>query len=132
MIRRPPRSTRTDTLFPYTTLFRSGDVDLVGVSHAIRCAMHEVTLKYGLDPETGAGIGPNRAGVERVNAGTQLANTHFPKGHIDAKGDGPPSNTPSPSAAVADHTHHIRNKMPSINRATLEVANMKSKGNQKQ
>src|SRR3546814_18306787 len=24
MVRRPPRSTRTDTLFPYTTLFRSG------------------------------------------------------------------------------------------------------------
>src|SRR3546814_6898844 len=27
MIRRPPRSTRTDTLFPYTTLFRSIAVD---------------------------------------------------------------------------------------------------------
>src|SRR3546814_18673798 len=27
MIRRPPRSTRTDTLFPYTTLFRSLHVD---------------------------------------------------------------------------------------------------------
>src|SRR3546814_3958804 len=27
MIRRPPRSTRTDTLFPYTTLFRSLDAD---------------------------------------------------------------------------------------------------------
>src|SRR3546814_16646707 len=26
MILRPPRSTRTDTLFPYTTLFRSGDL----------------------------------------------------------------------------------------------------------
>src|SRR3546814_17606919 len=26
MIRRPPRSTRTDTLFPYTTLFRSLDL----------------------------------------------------------------------------------------------------------
>src|SRR3546814_18927610 len=26
MIRRPPRSTRTDTLFPFTTLFRSGAV----------------------------------------------------------------------------------------------------------
>src|SRR3546814_19775839 len=26
MIRRPPRSTRTDTLFPYTTLFRSGQL----------------------------------------------------------------------------------------------------------
>src|SRR3546814_13750092 len=31
MIRRPPRSTRTDTLFPYTTLFRSctHDIDAV-------------------------------------------------------------------------------------------------------
>src|SRR3546814_20656849 len=28
MIRRPPRSTRTDTLFPYTTLFRSGAGEL--------------------------------------------------------------------------------------------------------
>src|SRR3546814_13400833 len=28
MIRRPPRSTRTDTLFPYTTLFRSKDLPL--------------------------------------------------------------------------------------------------------
>src|SRR3546814_14971668 len=28
MIRRPPRSTRTDTLFPYTTLFRSTGEDL--------------------------------------------------------------------------------------------------------
>src|SRR3546814_13558156 len=28
MIRRPPRSTRTDTLFSYTTLFRSYDLDL--------------------------------------------------------------------------------------------------------
>src|SRR3546814_16322275 len=29
MYRRPPRSTRTDTLFPYTTLFRS-DLDITG------------------------------------------------------------------------------------------------------
>src|SRR3546814_20255940 len=28
MIRRPPRSTRTDTLFPYTTLFRSNEVEI--------------------------------------------------------------------------------------------------------
>src|SRR3546814_16206631 len=33
MIRRPPRSTRTDTLFPYTTLFRSDRV--VRAEHAI-------------------------------------------------------------------------------------------------
>src|SRR3546814_1336365 len=30
MIRRPPRSTRTDTLFPYTTLFRSDSLRLAG------------------------------------------------------------------------------------------------------
>src|SRR3546814_1220183 len=30
MIRRPPRSTRTDTLFPYTTLFRSVGIEHVG------------------------------------------------------------------------------------------------------
>src|SRR3546814_15541691 len=32
MIRRPPRSTRTDTLFPYTTLFRSELEIAVGVT----------------------------------------------------------------------------------------------------
>src|SRR3546814_2874867 len=37
MIRRPPRSTRTDTLFPYTTLFRSG---LAG-DHDRQVGVHE-------------------------------------------------------------------------------------------
>src|SRR3546814_2818801 len=32
MIRRPPRSTRTDTLFPYTTLFRSDTDRIAGLS----------------------------------------------------------------------------------------------------
>src|SRR3546814_7296221 len=42
MLRRPPRSTRTDTLFPYTTLFRSpdherdrGDKDGEGKDHQV-------------------------------------------------------------------------------------------------
>src|SRR3546814_11112706 len=44
MIRRPPRSTRTDTLFPYTTLFRSvdrlvrrpgGDQDTAAIERAV-------------------------------------------------------------------------------------------------
>src|SRR3546814_5055279 len=33
MIRRPPRSTRTDTLFPYTTLFRSERQPRIEVGH---------------------------------------------------------------------------------------------------
>src|SRR3546814_8980861 len=40
MIRRPPRSTRTDTLFPYTTLFRSAIADTIfddgAGEHAVR------------------------------------------------------------------------------------------------
>src|SRR3546814_1465149 len=57
MIRRPPRSTRTDTLFPYTTLFRSidiehedrvgGDHDLAGLVLLLVGAITEV----GLDPD---------------------------------------------------------------------------------
>src|SRR3546814_20227968 len=40
MIRRPPRSTRTDTLFPYTTLFRSLTIALPGYTSRIeRCCM---------------------------------------------------------------------------------------------
>src|SRR3546814_11672231 len=35
MIRRPPRSTRTDTLFPYTTLFRS--CGMFGIRIAVTC-----------------------------------------------------------------------------------------------
>src|SRR3546814_5135055 len=36
MIRRPPRSTRTDTLFPYTTLFRSARPDPAGARRRTR------------------------------------------------------------------------------------------------
>src|SRR3546814_871588 len=39
MIRRPPRSTRTDTLFPYTTLFRSIGVWLILLWRPLRMAL---------------------------------------------------------------------------------------------
>src|SRR3546814_13793508 len=38
MIRRPPRSTRTDTLFPYTTLFRSAVLTAAGRRDAVVAA----------------------------------------------------------------------------------------------
>src|SRR3546814_4924748 len=50
MIRRPPRSTRTDTLFPYTTLFRSGR------TAARRC---------GLAPRTAADAGDRGTAAAR-------------------------------------------------------------------
>src|SRR3546814_3640140 len=44
MIRRPPRSTRTDTLFPYTTLFRSAACQRVAVArhHLGHVVAHDV------------------------------------------------------------------------------------------
>src|SRR3546814_5996466 len=42
MIRRPPRSTRTDTLFPYTTLFRSDDRDVAEDARRVQVGGHEV------------------------------------------------------------------------------------------
>src|SRR3712207_8063003 len=54
MIRRPPRS----TLFPYTTLFRSGGVD--GVQAAV------------VDPEVDGAIGHGRRGVDRVDGAVVL------------------------------------------------------------
>src|SRR3546814_10765967 len=52
MIRRPPRSTRTDTLFPYTTLFRSprGRLRTGAVAGwIIRCRMPLGTIGEKLD-----------------------------------------------------------------------------------
>src|SRR3546814_13267286 len=49
MIRRPPRSTRTDTLFPYTTLFRSTVPALGQVLHAAR-QVHAVHAQRALQP----------------------------------------------------------------------------------
>src|SRR3546814_20165508 len=51
MIRRPPRSTRTDTLFPYTTLFRSldlGAVVLLQLDHVARLQLAEAVERRDL------------------------------------------------------------------------------------
>src|SRR3546814_11221552 len=49
MIRRPPRSTRTDTLFPYTTLFRSEQAGESVLAHFLEHLMFKgtETLKPG-------------------------------------------------------------------------------------
>src|SRR3546814_17874129 len=56
MIRRPPRSTRTDTLFPYTTLFRS-----VGAEVAIRIELGHAQARHAVfDGEVEPGIQVHR------------------------------------------------------------------------
>src|SRR3546814_10814444 len=49
MIQRPPRSTRTDTLFPHTTLFRS--LESLGISlEAVRSQVEEIIGQGGSSP----------------------------------------------------------------------------------
>src|SRR3546814_18070649 len=59
MIRRPPRSTRTDTLFPYTTLFRSPDPPGCGAA-AKRFPV--VLLHAGRHPRPARHLRPGLAG----------------------------------------------------------------------
>src|SRR3546814_2382071 len=54
MIRRPPRSTRTDTLFPYTTLFRSVEPDkILTNSHVVELTREEKSIVIGVIPSEG-------------------------------------------------------------------------------
>src|SRR3546814_4949877 len=50
MIRRPPRSTRTDTLFPYPTLFRSRGLSKKIVQPCLRSRVPTVTTPAGSMP----------------------------------------------------------------------------------
>src|SRR3546814_21050435 len=68
MIRRPPRATRTDTRFPYTTLFRS-------------------LFSQGINQAT--------AGTDQVNA---ILNLHLATGRIGKPGAAPFSITGQPNA----------------------------------
>src|SRR3546814_17588077 len=64
MIRRPPRSTRTDTLFPYTTLFRSAGLRQLVEIDGVVAGMRQVAFEIGdgiAQPLAGLGIGCPRA-----------------------------------------------------------------------
>src|SRR3546814_1266644 len=70
MIRRPPRSTRTDTLFPYTTLFRSAlEVDREFGQFLARAHRHELverTFGAGFHPRLYLPHRTGGDGIERV------------------------------------------------------------------
>src|SRR3546814_14148685 len=85
MIRRPPRSTRTDTLFPYTTLFRSGDdlrlavgvedlgIDVDAVEHPRQAQSHLVEVGIG----AGVGLDLLRGGKVGLYAESRTGQQHL-------------------------------------------------------
>src|SRR3546814_9911577 len=96
MRRRPPRSKRTDTLFPYTTLFRSGDaderqfcrfrLDRAGRSREFQGAEAQLLFRAHLGSTQEPG--ENRWGNDRLGAAAQ-----------------------SPSARSEEHTSELKSLM---------------------
>src|SRR3546814_18358884 len=70
MIRRPPRSTRTDTLFPYTTLFRSAD----------RIVYHQLRVEWTAGPKETNGA----YGIYPVESSDVLIDRVYVRGASDA------------------------------------------------
>src|SRR3546814_1829383 len=95
MIRRPPRSTRTDTLFPYTTLFRSaqqfaglfirsrgGGYDDIHASHLIDAVIVDFRKNdLFLDAESIIAVSIERLRIKT----TEIANTRHPNRHQTIK-----------------------------------------------
>src|SRR3546814_6159901 len=65
MLRRPPRSTRTDTLFPYTTLFRSPRLQ------------YQVERRFGRPPESGQSAGRDYLAQPRLAGLGAEGETHL-------------------------------------------------------
>src|SRR3546814_5585303 len=91
MIRRPPRSTRTDTLFPYTTLFRST------FTRGGRCATsHDLST----------GHGSSRGAASRLTPG--WSETSHAK---DQHHEGRHSSRLSHHQGADDRRHRVRNPL---------------------
>src|SRR3546814_2040056 len=81
MIRRPPRSTRTDTLFPYTTLFRSVHAWLVvrgawpwaGGARRVAGGLWAMAAAQGAARHFGNPIRPHEPGADRLPARDRAA-----------------------------------------------------------
>src|SRR3546814_4580072 len=114
MIRRPPRSTRTDTLFPYTTLFRSAaDRSRTAREGGGIAGSRHLPARAGAgkrrDPpgrlarldvaqRTAAGGGESGAGADRTDADTRALRP-------DVRRDRHPADTPCPAPRFRSDGH---------------------------
>src|SRR3546814_5635541 len=99
MFRRPPRSTRTDTLFPYTTLFRSEKAGLRDVDFRLHVEVQqpeggeridEIVQALPIAQQTSDGAVERRRGQQG-----ETEHGREPDGEVDAAGD------------FACRTHHV-------------------------
>src|SRR3546814_12544030 len=126
MIRRPPRSTRTDTLFPYTTLFRSRGIggqvaphaartraaQLVGAIDELRARLPGQAVERGyqvagrdVDRRRGLGLG-----VDRHRPPARRGGLH---NSVSTGTSTPPSDGPGGAPSPPSLTHERRQPLPS-------------------
>src|SRR3546814_16502102 len=111
MIRRPPRSTRTDTLVPYTTLFRSGarlgvqeaDCGRIDLQDDVRSVVPtQVAVRHGLPPP-------------RLPAPVSCRKPIAPVGSRRRRGTCPPAplrlTGPRPAGRSEEHTSELQSLM---------------------
>src|SRR3546814_14320932 len=107
MIRRPPRSTRTDTLFPYTTLSHPGGEQ--GLQHRYqrnRLIDHDVVIGFGHnDVGTAGRCSRNHAVVQRTVAQAGLPT-------LQDRYRAPPPGEVDPDVAIVDHPPQLRIEAP--------------------
>src|SRR3546814_9231804 len=84
MIRRPPGSTRTDPLFPYTTLFRSHQ-QLVGSLGEAERARHRLERPQGVERRQSAAGGSVH--VQSSENGEQMSDIRNSRGHTPGFSD---------------------------------------------
>src|SRR3546814_8662395 len=101
MIRRPPRSTRTDTLFPYTTLFRS--------SADLKCKFEEVLCISPWVFKKSSGLRPSPSRPAGTTATGESSPGKLPRSSIGTKqrsGSGG-----QPSRRSEEHTSELQSLM---------------------
>src|SRR3546814_4920589 len=123
MIRRPPRSTRTDTLFPYTTLFRSSALakrGMIVVSINYRLGMFGWFAHPALSAESPDHLSGNYGLLD------QIAALEWVKRNIGAFG-GDATNVTIAGERSEEHTSELQSLM----RISYAVFCLKKKNNTK-
>src|SRR3546814_2491512 len=123
MIRRPPRSTRTDTLFPYTTLFRSTARrhPRRGLRGVEGCALHSGQLRYRLalsDRRVAAhrpGAAKRRRSEEHTSELQSLMRISYAVFCLKKKKQTQPNRLRDSTNDHKKHTHYVRHNKTSRN-----------------
>src|SRR3546814_2674152 len=123
MIRRPPRSTRTDTLFPYTTLFRSAQFDKVYEQYKLapevtRRRMYYETMEHVLAKA-------HKTVVENTGSGVI---PYLPLNNATGARPAPaPATTPAPAQGGSQRSEEHTSELQSLMRISYAVFCLKKK-----